>query len=450
MSWSYLPHTDEDRRAMLSSIGVETVEALFADVPAALRLKRPLNLPRAMGESELVKHLQAISAENSNLRDYTCFLGAGAYDHYIPSVVDHVILRSEFYTAYTQYQPEISQGYLQALWEYQSMICEITGMEVANASMYDGGTALAEAAMMACGATGRDEIVVSGTVHPFYREVLKTYGIDRGYKFRDIGYADADGITDMTLLEKTVSDKTAAVIIQSPNFFGNIEELKTIAEISHAKGVLLVASVDPISLGILESPGRLGADIVAGEGQSMGLPISFGGPYLGFFAATEKLMRKMPGRLIGQTADAQGRRGFVLTLQSREQHIRREKATSNICSNEALCALSAAVYLAAVGKKGYCETAGQCLQKAHYAYRNLIEIRGVEAVFSAPFFKEFVVRLNKPVPEVNRELLADGIIGGLDLGKYYPKLHNCMLICVTEKRCKNEIDRLVERMEAAL
>jgi glycine dehydrogenase subunit 1 len=426
------------------------MEALFADVPAALRLKRPLNLPGAMGESELVKHLHAMSAENSNIRDYSCFLGAGAYDHYIPSVVDHIILRSEFYTAYTQYQPEISQGYLQALWEYQSMICEITGMEVANASMYDGGTALAEAAMMACGATGRDEIVVSGTVHPFYREVLKTYGIDRGYKFRDIGYADADGITDMTLLEKTVSDTTAAVIIQSPNFFGNIEELKAIAEIAHKKGALLVASVDPISLGILESPGRLGADVVVGEGQGMGLPISYGGPYLGFFAVTAKLMRKMPGRLIGQTADAQGRRGFVLTLQSREQHIRREKATSNICSNEALCALSAAVYLATVGKKGYCETAGQCLQKAHYAYRSLMEIRGVEAVFSAPFFKEFVVQLDKPVKQVNSELLVDGIIGGLDLGRYYPELHNCMLICVTEKRSKDEIDRLVERMEAAL
>jgi glycine dehydrogenase subunit 1 len=435
---------------MLSAIGVKTVEALFADVPAALRMKKPLNLPGAMGESELVNHLHAIAAENSNIRDYPCFLGAGAYDHYIPSVVDHVILRSEFYTAYTQYQPEISQRYLQALWEYQSMICEITGMEVANASMYDGGTALAEAAMMACGAVGRDEIVVSAAVHPFYREVLKTYGIDRGYKFRDIAYNEADGITDMTLLEKAVSDTTAAVIIQSPNFFGNIEELKTAAEIAHKKGALLVASADPISLGILEAPGLLGADVVVGEGQGMGLPISYGGPYLGFFAVTEKLMRKMPGRLIGQTTDAQGRRGFVLTLQAREQHIRREKATSNICSNEALCALTAAVYLATVGKKGYRENAEHCLQKAHYAYGNLIGIRGVETVFGAPFFKEFVVQLGKPVSQVNSELLTDGIIGGLDLGRYYPELHNCMLICVTEKRSKNEIDRLVERMEAAL
>lgn len=254
----------------------------------------------------------------------------------------------------------------------------------------------------------------------------------------------------MTLLEKTVSESTAAVIIQSPNFFGNIEELKAIAEMAHAKGSLLVASVDPISLGILESPGRSGADIVAGEGQGMGLPISFGGPYLGFFAATEKLMRKMPGRIIGQTSDGQGRRGFVLTLQAREQHIRREKATSNICSNEALCALSAAVYLAAVGKKGYIETAGQCLQKAHYAHRKLLAIKGVDAAFNAPFFKEFVVRLSKPVSQVNSALLAEGIIGGLDLGKYYPELSNCMLLCVTEKRTKNEIDRLIAGMEAAL
>jgi glycine dehydrogenase subunit 1 len=450
MSWSYLPHTEGDRRAMLASIGVETVDELFVDVPAALKLNRPLNLPRAMAESELVKHLQAMSAENANIRDYTCFLGAGAYDHYIPSVVNHIISRSEFYTAYTQYQPEISQGYLQALWEYQSMICEITGMEVANASMYDGGTALAEAAMMACGATGRDEIVVSRTIHPYYREVLKTYGIDRGYKFRDISYADADGTTDIKLLEKIASESTAAIIIQSPNFFGTIEDLKAIAEIAHAKGVLFVASVDPISLGILESPGRLGADIVVGEGQSMGLPISFGGPYLGFFAATGKLMRRMPGRIIGQTADAEGRRGFVLTLQTREQHIRREKATSNICSNEALCALAAVAYVSAVGKQGFQEIAAQCMHKARYAYERLTTLKGCQPVFNAPFFKEFVVRFEKPVTDLNRSLLASGIIGGFDLGKQYPEMEQCMLVCITEKRTKYEIDRLVEKMGAIL
>ena len=450
MSWSYLPHTEEDRRDMLASIGVRTVEELFADVPGELRLTRPLNLPQAMAESELVKHLQAMASENDNIRDYICFLGAGAYDHYIPSVVDHVIMRSEFYTAYTQYQPEISQGYLQALWEYQSMICEITGMEVANASMYDGGTALAEAAMMACGATGRNEVVIPRTMHPCYRQVLKTYGIDRDCRFKDVGYAEADGTTDLTLLGQAVSESTAAVIIQSPNFFGNIEELKAIADIAHAKGALLVASVDPISLGILESPGRAGADIVAGEGQGIGLPISFGGPYLGFFAATGTLMRRMPGRIIGQTNDGQGRRGFVLTMQAREQHIRREKATSNICSNEALCALSAAVYLAAVGKKGYRQTAEQCLQKAHYAYRKLLAVRGVGSVFNAPFFKEFVVRLTKPAAQVNSALMSEGIIGGLDLAQYYPELGNCMLLCVTEKRSKNEIDRLIKGMEAAL
>jgi len=312
--------------------------------------------------------------------------------------------------------------------------------------MYDGGTALAEAAMMTCGTTGRDEIMVSRTVHPYYREILKTYGIDRSYKFKDMSYAKTDGTTDTQLLEKMVSESTAAIIIQSPNFFGNIEDLNAIAEIAHEKGALLVASVDPISLGILESPGQLGVDIAVGEGQSMGLPISFGGPYLGFFAATEKLMRRMPGRIVGQTADTKGRRGFVLTLQAREQHIRREKATSNICSNEALCALAAATYLSAVGKQGFQEIAAQCMYKARYAHEQLTTLNGCQPVFNAPFFKEFVVRFETSVAELNRSLLSLGMIGGFDLGKQYPEMGKCMLVCVTEKRTKQEIDRFVEKM----
>lgn len=448
MRWSYLPHTEEDRRAMLKAIGVDQVEELFVDIPADLRLNRPLNLPAAMSEPELARHLQGLSCSNAGLQEYTCFLGAGAYDHYIPSVVDHVIRRSEFYTAYTQYQPEISQGYLQALWEYQSMVCQLTGMEVANASLYDGGTALAEAAMMACGATGRKEIVVANTVHPHYRVILQTYGRDFGYGLTETGYAG--GTVNLEALESSIGNQTAAVIIQTPNFFGCIEDVKEIAGLAHARGALLVVSADPVSLGILEGPGILGADIVAGEGQGLGLPVSFGGPYLGFFATTEKLMRKMPGRIVGQASDFEGNRGFVLTLQAREQHIRREKATSNICSNEALCALIAAVYLSAVGKRGLRRVAELSLQKAHYAYRELTALDGCSGVFSAPYFKEFVVRLSRPVEEINKALLKDSIIGGLDLSPYYPELDNCMLLCVTEKRTREEIHRLVTGLGAML
>lgn len=447
MAWSYLPHTDDDRRSMLAAIGVKSVQDLFADIPDSLKLERELELPPAMSEPELVGYLRGLARLNVNLQDAVCFLGGGAYDHYIPSVIDHVVRRSEFYTAYTQYQPETAQGYLQALWEYQSMVCEITGMEVANASMYDGGTAAAEAALLACAATGRREIVVAQTVHPHYRTVLQTYARDRGYKITEAplaGGVAGDGPG------KLATDAVAAIIIQTPNFLGCLEDVAHIAEAAHSRGAYLIVVADPVSLGVLEAPGRLGADIVVGEGQGLGLSPAFGGPYLGFFATTEKLMRKMPGRIVGQTSDAEGRRGFVLTLQAREQHIRRDKATSNICSNQALCALAAAVHLSAVGKEGYREIARQCLLKAHYAYDELTKLPGCRPVFDAPFFKEFAVRLDKPVADVNKALLAEGIIGGLDLGRYYSCLENCMLLCVTEKRSKAEIDRLVARMGAAL
>ncbi|HWR41981.1 aminomethyl-transferring glycine dehydrogenase subunit GcvPA [Sporomusa sp.] len=447
MQWSYLPHTSDDRRAMLAAIGVNEVRDLFADIPSDLRMNRPLELPKAMSEPELAAHLSGLAGGNASVDEYACFLGAGAYDHYIPSVVDHVLRRSEFYTAYTQYQPEISQGYLQALWEYQSLICELTGMAVANASLYDGGTGLAEAAMMAASA-GRTEILVAKTVHPHYRSVLNTYAIDRGFTITEIGYQD--GQLDTQELQGKLSKTVAAVILQTPNFFGCIEDIKAIADMAHAMGALMITAVDPISLGLLEAPGRLGADIVVGEGQSLGIPMSFGGPYLGFFAVTEKLMRKMPGRIVGQTVDHEGNRGFVLTLQAREQHIRREKATSNICSNEALCALAAAVYLNTVGKEGFKQVAALSLNKAHYAYQQLTGLKGCEGVFGAPFFKEFVVRITKPVGEVNKKLLADKIIGGLDLGQYYPELKGCMLMAVTEKRSREEIDRLSARLEAML
>jgi glycine dehydrogenase subunit 1 len=446
MAWSYLPHTDEDRRTMLATIGVEKVEELFCDIPDKLLFKKSLDLPPAMSEPELVNAMQKLAGKNANLQEYTCFLGAGAYDHYIPSVVDHVIGRSEFYTAYTQYQPEISQGYLQALWEYQSMICQLTGMEVSNASMYDGGTALAEAAMMACSVTRRSEVLIASTVHPNYREVLHTYGRDRDYTIKELGYAD--GTVNLAEATQLMSKNVAAIILQSPNFFGCIEDVKKIVELAHAQGALLIVAVDPISLGLLEAPGVLGADIVVGEGQPMGLAPAFGGPYLGFFAVNEKLMRKMPGRIVGQTVDHEGNRGFVLTLQAREQHIRREKATSNICSNEALCALTAAVYLSAVGKVGLQNVAGLSLQKAHYTCRELTKLSGFSSAFGASYFKEFVIRCPKPVAEINAKLLQEKIIGGLDLGLYYPELKNCMLLCVTENRTQGDIDKLVEKLGA--
>ena len=446
MTWSYLPHTAEDRQEMLAAIGVKESMDLFCDIPEKIRLHRALNLPAPLSEPELAKYFQKLAAANANLQEYACFLGAGAYDHFVPSTVDHVLRRSEFYTAYTQYQPEISQGYLQALWEYQSMICEITGMPVANASMYDGATAMAEAAILACHATNRQEILVARSVHPHYREVLATYARDFDFVIKEIDFVD--GATSAEKLKEMAGKGTAAVIIQNPNFFGSVEDLTALIEAAHAVGALFVTVADPIALGMLEAPGKLGSDMVVGEGQPLGLAIAFGGPYLGFFAASSKLMRKMPGRIVGQTVDRDGKRGFVLTLQAREQHIRREKATSNICSNEALCALAISVYLATMGKEGYAETASQCLKKAHYAYNEIIKTGAATAAFAAPFFQEFVVKTGKSVAEINSKLLEQKIIGGLDLGEYYPELAGHMLICVTEKRTKAEIDALVAGLEA--
>ncbi|MBP2644955.1 MAG: glycine dehydrogenase (decarboxylating) subunit 1 [Firmicutes bacterium] len=448
MAWSYLPHTREDRELMCKAIGIRSTEELFSDIPVSLRLASPLKLPPSLSEPEVARHLSELASANKSVRELVCFRGGGAYDHYIPSVASHILSRSEFYSAYTQYQPEISQGYLQALWEYQSMISELTGMEVANASMYDGGTALAEAAMMACAAGKKDKILVGGTLHPHYREVLVTYARDQAMSIIDV--PPLDGIIDLDRLGWLIDETTAAIIVQSPNFLGNIENLKEIGRIAHAKGAFLIASVDPISLGVLEAPGVLGADIVVGEGQSLGLGLNFGGPYLGFFATTEKFMRKMPGRIVGQTTDNRGNRGFVLTLQAREQHIRRNKATSNICSNEALCALAAAIYMSALGKTGFREVSRQCLQKAHYTYSSLTALTGCEAAFTSGFFKEFSIKLQKSVTKVNEGLLEKGILGGIDLGGYYPELEHHMLICVTEKRTKEEIDQLAREMEALI
>ncbi|MBI5182320.1 MAG: aminomethyl-transferring glycine dehydrogenase subunit GcvPA [Nitrospirae bacterium] len=436
----YVPNTEKDRKEMLNTIGVDDIEKLLTDIPEEIRLKKELNLPHPLSEIELKKEMLVLSEKNADLLHYTSFLGAGAYDHYIPSVVEHMISRSEFYTAYTPYQAEASQGMLQSIYEFQSMICELTGMDVANASMYDGASATAEAAMMALRITKRKEILVSRSLHPNYRMVLKTYLQGIGISIKEIPFKD--GVTDIDAL--SISDNTAAVIIQQPNFFGCIEELSSISAIAKKFGALFIVSVDPISMGILKSPGELGADIVVGEGQSLGNSLSFGGPYLGFFATRKEHVRQMPGRLVGATVDADGRRGYCLTLQTREQHIKRERATSNICTNQALCALTATVYLSVIGKDGLRKLAELCLQKAHYAQREISKIKGFSSPFSASFFKEFVIKTPVSAEKLLERLLKEKIIGGLALGNYYLELKDHLLICVTEKRTREEIERLAE------
>lgn len=438
----YIPNTSEEREEMLKSIGMSSIDDLFSDIPEELKLNRRLNLEAPYSELEITNKLSSLSNKNLNCDDAVCFLGAGAYDHYIPSAISHIVSRSEFYTAYTPYQPEISQGTLQVIFEYQSLICELTGMDVANASMYDNATAIAEAASIAVGAARKKRIVVSKSVHPEARRVLATY-----MDFNNIELVEVDvkdGVTDLEKLAAAVDNKTAGVIIQSPNFFGCIEDGDAAAKIAHDNKANLIMSVDPISLGILKTPGEIGADIVVGEGQSLGNFMNFGGPYLGFMAVTNKLMRKIPGRLIGQTEDSDGKRAYVLTLQAREQHIRREKATSNICSNQGLNAVRATIYLSLLGKKGIKEVATQCLQKAHYAYDKLIATGKVKPVFNSPFFKEFAVELAGDVTTSNAKLQEAGIIGGYDLSKDYEDLKNTALICVTEKRTKAEIDKLAD------
>ncbi len=456
----YIPNTREDQAKMLSVIGVDSIEQLFSDIPDDVKLKRDLELPDSLSEPELVSHMKQAASKNIHAGTHTCFLGAGAYDHFIPSVVGHMISRSEFYTSYTPYQPEISQGMLQAIFEYQTMICRLTGMDVSNASMYDGATALAEAALMAVRSTGREKVLVSRGVHPQYREVLNTYAAYAGIEVAEVGMSD--GVTDMNELERQLSDadntatdnavvvnaaadNAAVVIVQSPNFFGAVEDIKTAAGLAHKHGALCAACVDPISLAILQPPGECGADIAAGDGQPLGNPLDFGGPHFGFLAAKKELVRKMPGRIVGQTTDHDGRRGFVLTLQAREQHIRREKAVSNICSNQALNALAATVYLSVMGKQGLKEAAELCLKKSHYAYSKLLETGRFEKVHGAPFFKEFVIRaVGEPVSDINKRLLDNGIMGGLKLERYYPEMRNCWLVAVTEKRTVQEIDRFAD------
>jgi glycine dehydrogenase subunit 1 len=444
---TYIPHTDADRAEMLAAIGVEQVEDLFDDVPAACRFPQ-LNLPEPLSEMEIMAELQAISEENLDTGHFTSFLGAGVYHHYVPQVVDHVISRSEFYTAYTPYQPEISQGTLQSIFEYQSMICALTGMEVANASHYDGATSTAEAVIMALNVSRgkRNKIILSPAVHPEYRAVVHTY--TQGMGLEIVG--EEDPLATLADLTAQLDSNTACVVVQNPNFFGQLEDLTALVEKVHAAKALLVVVADPISLGLLKPPGDYGADIVVGEGQALGNGLNFGGPYLGFFACRQQHVRKSAGRLIGQTVDADGKRGFVLTLSTREQHIRRERATSNICTNQALCALAAAVHLAALGKTGLRKLAELCYHKAHYAAAHIAELDGYRVVGGKPFFKEFVVHCPAPVKDINDYLLEEwGILGGYDLGRDYPQLEKHMLLCVTEVISRQEIETLVEALAEA-
>lgn len=440
--YPYLPMTADDRRRMLEVVGVESMEELLADIPDAVRCKDRLDLPGPLAEMELVRYMRTLAGKNKNLDDYVCFLGAGAYDHYVPGIIKHVLTRQEFYTAYTPYQPEVSQGTLQAIFEYQTMICQLTGMEAANASVYDGACALAEAVAMSVQANRRHEILMCRTVHPEARAVVKTYTRYSGVCVKEIGYIN--GLAAVNEAAELIGKQTSAIVVQNPNFFGALEDLAELAELAHRHGALLIVSADPIALALLQPPAESGADIVVGEGQPLGNPMCYGGPYFGFMATTEKLMRRLPGRIVGQTTDSAGNRGYILTLQAREQHIRREKATSNICTNQALCALAATVYLTVLGKKGFRQVAELCLQKAHYAYRRLLDSGKFRPTFTAPFFKEFAVTGKEDATIVNARLLANKIIGGYPLERDYPELKNTLLIAVTENRTREDIDLMVE------
>jgi glycine dehydrogenase subunit 1 len=442
---NYIPNTPCDQEEMLKSMGLSSIEELFADIPDELLLQGELTLPAPMSEPELLGHMKALAGQNISADTHACFMGGGVYDHYVPALVSQVTGRQEFYTAYTPYQAEISQGTLQAIFEFQSMISRLTGMDVANASLYDGATACAEAMLLANAVNDRPDLVIAGQVNPQYIEVCETYA-----KFRDINVIrvpfDADaGTVSLDSLAQAVTENCAAVLVQSPNFFGVLEDLAKIGELAKSQGALFITAVDPISLGLLEPPAAYGADIVVGEGQGLGNPMNYGGPGFGFFACKTAYMRKVPGRVVGITTDSRGNRGFILTLQAREQHIRREKSTSNICTNQALCALAGTVYMSAMGKQGLQNVADLCLQKSHYMYDELLKTGKFTPVFSAPFFKEFVLKYTGGcIKALQEALLQAGFMPGID---FTPSmgLENCLMIAVTEKRTKAEIDAYVKK-----
>ncbi len=441
----FLPQTDQDLKEMLAKIGVSSFQELIPCIPPELLMKSRLNLPEPLSEVEAVAHLQQISAQNLTADNGICFLGGGSYDHFIPAAVDSILSRGEFYTAYTPYQAEVSQGTLQAIYEYQTLICRLTGMDAANASHYDGATALSEAMLVATAHTRRKAILVSQGVHPHYRQVLKTYAHAAGIDIRIAPLVN--GVTDPSYMKENIAS-AAAVLIQNPNFFGFLEEVAEFADCAHAAQALLVVSADPISLALLAAPGSLGADIVTGEGQGLGNGLNFGGPYLGIFAVKKDLIRRLPGRLIGQTTDMNGRRGFVMTLQTREQHIRREKATSNICTNQALCALAACITMELLGEEGMKEMADLCLQKSHYLADRIASLPGFELAYSQPFFKEFTVRYRGDVAKLVQGLSSRGYLIGPDLGRFDASWSDLLLVAVTEKRTKAEMDGLLEALRS--
>ncbi|MDE2848128.1 MAG: aminomethyl-transferring glycine dehydrogenase subunit GcvPA [Gemmatimonadota bacterium] len=442
---TYIPNTDADRQAMMAVIGIGSVEELLSVIPDEVRLDGPLDLPPALSELELHDSMGEMASRNGSADRMASFVGGGMYDHFVPSAIGHLAGRSEFLTSYTPYQPEVSQGTLQGIYEFQTMICELTGLEVANASMYDGASATAEAAMLARSATGRDHVILAGSVHPHYVETVRTYAHGPGIEVETLPCPN--GALDPGQLASALTDDTACVIVQHPNFFGCLESMSDLERVVHGAGALLVMAVDPISLGVIESPGAYGADIAVGEGQSMGNQVSYGGPALGFFAARDRFVRRMPGRIAGQTVDQENRRGFVLTLQAREQHIRRDKATSNICTSQQLNALMATIYLSLIGKDGLKQVAELCLHKSHYAAARIADLPGYELAFDRPFFKEFVVRTPAPPGEIVTRLADDGLLAGIDLGRFPSlEMEDGLLIAVTERRTRAQIDRLVEAL----
>jgi glycine dehydrogenase subunit 1 len=443
----YIPNSPDERAEMLQQIGAASIEQLFDSIPEKLRLQDRLKVPAALSEIELLRKFEQTALRNP-AANRVSFLGGGAYSHYIPTIVDHLISRSEFFTAYTPYQPEISQGTLQAIFEFQTLVCQLTGMDVANASMYDGSTAMAEAILMAERVTKRSKVIASAAIHPQYLEVAHTYVQHAGIELQPAAFDATRGQTPVSAFD-SIDDRTAAIVVQSPNFFGCIEDLHALSEKAHANGALLIVGVtEAMSLGLLRSPGACGADIVVAEGQSFGVPLSFGGPYVGLFATLDKYARQMPGRLVGEAYDKKGRRGFVLTLATREQHIRREKATSNICTNEGLIALASTIYLETMGRRGVQEAAGQCAQKAHYAAREIAKVNGFSLPFSAPFFNEFVVRAPRAAsPLLDRLASEKGIDGGIALSRFDATRPDDFLVCVTETNTREQIDALVEGID---
>ncbi len=442
---SFIPNTDKQREEMLKHCGVSSIDELFKDIPDELAPKT-FDLPEGRSELEVTNIVKKLA--DKNYSHLTNFLGAGFYDHFIPSAVDALASRSEFYTAYTPYQPELSQGTLQVIYEYQTDICRLTGLDFSNASLYDGGTALYEACQMAISSTRRKRIIMDGGVSPIYRKMLYSYTTNLSIDFTEVEVSH--GQSDRDKLFSELNKDTAAVIIQNPNFFGAIDDLTDIVEKCHSMGILVILSTNPISLAILKSPAEMGVDIATGEGQALGNALSFGGPYLGFMATTKKLVRKMPGRISGRTVDRDGKDGFVLTLQAREQHIRREKAVSNICSNQALCALKAHIYMSLLGKEGLKETAKLCYEKTEYAKKRIAQIEGVKVMDSAPTFNEFTVKLPIDAGEVAGRMIEKGFAAGFPLGRYYEGMENYLLIAVTEKRTKSEIGHLAEALEEAI